>query len=282
MVRLPVATTKRRALMRLPPASTVAGSMKRPWALMTVQPRPRKRASESWWAMAAMTEWMWSWTAPKSTATSPAVTPKAPACRAAWAAWVAASRDLDGTQPVFRQSPPMRSPSIRTVLAPICAAPAAMDIRWSICEAELIQAIGRGRGVNRTSETSLEVDLLTDVVLPVTIDTVLSWDEARPSRADIMAAHGVMLDNAAERARCFPDLWPSADAVRQDRSRSVTFRYYRNISNSQMSHSSVTVTYQPAGAGQKPRRAMFDLEVIRDPRAWLEQHLGKLIRWDAE
>ena len=47
----------------------------------------------------------------------------------------------------------------------------AEAVRWSICEGELIQAMGRGRGVNRTAVTPLEIDLLTDVVLPVTVDT---------------------------------------------------------------------------------------------------------------
>jgi putative DNA primase/helicase len=92
----------------------------------------------------------------------------------------------------------------------------------------------------------------------------------------------VMLDNAADRARCFPDLWPTPEAAKQDRWRTVTICYYRNIYNSEMLPSSVTVTYQPAGAGQKPRRAMFDLEVIQDPRAWLEQRLGQIIRWEME
>ena len=42
----------------------------------------------------------------------------------------------------------------------------------AICEGELIQAIGRGRGVNRTAETPLEIDLLTDAVLPLTVQEV--------------------------------------------------------------------------------------------------------------
>ncbi len=45
------------------------------------------------------------------------------------------------------------------------ADPIAEAVRWSICEGELIQAIGRGRGVIRTADTPLEIDLLTDVVL---------------------------------------------------------------------------------------------------------------------
>src|SRR6516164_11408217 len=37
----------------------------------------------------------------------------------------AASNDFDGTQPKFRQSPPIAPRSTRTTSAPICAAPAA-------------------------------------------------------------------------------------------------------------------------------------------------------------
>jgi putative DNA primase/helicase len=156
--------------------------------------------------------------------------------------------------------------------------PTAEAIRWSICEAELIQAIGRGRAVNRTADTALAIDLLTDVVLPLTVNEVLEWDALRPTRQDVMAVSGVVLENAADMARCFPELWESADAARQDRRRSVTNGYYRIFSNSRMSHSSALVTYQPEGAGQKPRRATFDLTCIADPEAWLRERLGPLSR----
>jgi hypothetical protein len=39
-------------------------------------------------------------------------------------------------------------------------------IRWQICEAELVQAFGRARAINRTEETPLDVDLLFNTVLP--------------------------------------------------------------------------------------------------------------------
>jgi putative DNA primase/helicase len=103
--------------------------------------------------------------------------------------------------------------------------PVAEAIRWSICEGELIQAIGRGRGVNRSAADPLQIDLLTDVVLPVTVNELLDWQNLVPTRRDIMASRGVVLDNAADMARCFPDLWESADAARQDRRRSVTNGY---------------------------------------------------------
>jgi putative DNA primase/helicase len=160
------------------------------------------------------------------------------------------------------------------------ADPTVEAIRWTICEGELIQAIGRGRGVNRTAATPLEVDLLTDVVLPVAVHEVLDWADVCPSRQDMMAASGVVLENAADMARAFPDLWPSHDAARQQKARSVTSCYYRDLSNSRTSHSSSVVAYRPAGPGQKDRTARFDLVLVPDPRAWLESRMGPLAHFE--
>ena len=160
------------------------------------------------------------------------------------------------------------------------ADPIAEAVRWCICEGELIQAMGRGRGVNRTAETVLEIDLLTDVVLPVTVDALVPWSDLRPTRRDLMALSGIVLENAADMAACFPELWPSTDAARQDRSRSVTNCYYRNFYNSQMSHSSAEVTYRPAGPGHRARTARVDLSRIPDPEAWLTNRLGPLAQCD--
>ena len=38
------------------------------------------------------------------------------------------------------------------------------------------------------------------------------------------------------------------------------------------------VRYHPAGKGQRPRHAWWDPQVIPDPREWLEQRLGPLVR----
>ncbi len=160
------------------------------------------------------------------------------------------------------------------------ADPMAEAVRWSICEGELVQALGRGRGVNRTVETPLEIDLLTDVVLPITVNEVLSWEDVQPTRHDMMAVTGVVLENAADMAKTFPDLWSSHDAARQEKARSVTNCYYRDSYNSKMSHSSSVVTYRPAGAGQKDRQARFDLDLIADPRAWLQRRLGDLAHFE--
>ena len=66
---------------------------------------------------------------------------------------------------------------------------------------------------------------IADAVLPLTVQEVVPWQQIRPSRHDLMALEGVVLENAADMARCFPNLWPSAQAARQDRQRSVTNCY---------------------------------------------------------
>ena len=158
--------------------------------------------------------------------------------------------------------------------------PIAEAVRWSICEGELIQAMGRGRGVNRTVDTPLGIDLLADVVLPVTVDELVPWSDLKPTRRDLMALAGIVLDNAADMAACFPNLWPSAEAARQDRARSVTNCYYRYLYNSQMSHSSAEVTYRPEGPGHRARIAPIDLARIPDPEAWLTNRLGPLASFE--
>ena len=58
----PVAMTKRRALMRWSPASTVSRLMNWAVARITSTPRPVNRSAESLGAMAAMTPCTWSCT----------------------------------------------------------------------------------------------------------------------------------------------------------------------------------------------------------------------------
>jgi len=154
--------------------------------------------------------------------------------------------------------------------------PIAEAVRWSICEGELIQAIGRGRGVNRSADTALEIDLLTDVVLPVTVDGLVPWSAIKPTRRDLMALSGIVLDNAADMAACFPDLWPTREAAKKDGQRKGTNCYYRVLYNSQMSPSSAEVTYRPEGPGHRARIAGADLARIPDPEAWLTNRLGPL------
>jgi hypothetical protein len=63
----PVATTMRRARMRVPFTSSSRGPTKRAAPWITLTPRPSNRSTESFGAIAAITSWTWRLTAAKST-----------------------------------------------------------------------------------------------------------------------------------------------------------------------------------------------------------------------
>ncbi len=114
------------------------------------------------------------------------------------------------------------------------------------------------------------------MVLPVTVDALVPWSDVRPTRRDLMALTGIELENAADMAACFAELWPTYEAAKKDGQRKGTNCYYRNFYNSEMSPSSAVVTYRPAGPGHRARTARVDLTRIPDPEAWLTNRLGPL------
>jgi hypothetical protein len=95
--------------------------------------------------------------------------------------------------------------------------------RWQVCEGELVQAIGRGRGVNRTASNPLEMDILANVDLPVTVAKVASWDSEGISEFVEMLAEGIILTSPADMAKCWPELWATPKAAEHDIARSAGF-----------------------------------------------------------
>jgi putative DNA primase/helicase len=157
--------------------------------------------------------------------------------------------------------------------------PMAEAIRWSICEGELVQAIGRVRAVNRTADNPVEIDILADVVLPITVDRVETWTSI--DRVRQMAGDGVWLESATDRARARPDLWTTEKAARLDDARGEPHSLIEFLSNKEMRLTSWRwVRYRLAGAGQRPRRAAFDLVDVPDPRAWIEAWAGPLALYE--
>ena len=101
--------------------------------------------------------------------------------------------------------------------------PLAEAIRFSICEAELMHAVGRGRGVNRTADNPLSIDILTNVCLPgIEVDEVTTWDRIQPRAAETMRCRGAVPLNYADMAAAYPDLFPSLDAARMTLGREKT------------------------------------------------------------
>jgi hypothetical protein len=156
----------------------------------------------------------------------------------------------------------------------------AEAVRQQICEAELVQAIGRGRGVSRTTEAPLDVDILADVVLPITVDEVREWDA--PGLEVEMVAEGVWLESPADMAKAWPDVWADAMAARNWlRGNSVYFPlivydYQGKLHTVRFLH----VRYQLAGPKQHWHVAWVDPAVVPDVRGWLEARLGPLAGYE--
>ena len=137
-------------------------------------------------------------------------------------------------------------------------------MRWQIHEAELVQALGRGRGINRTAANPLDADLLFDTALPVTVDEVLRWQP--PSLLIETAVEGVMLTSPCDLVKLWRKLWPNEKAAYRTVKAGVP-----KLPNFER------VEYQRAVPKMKQRVGYFDLALIPDPRAWLEARLGPLM-----
>ncbi len=127
VARAPEAITARSKLSLWPSTSIDAGPLKRPWPMKTSMPRPCSRETESLGLIFALSRRMRSIAAAKSTSTSPRNrTPKFKASPTSYAARPARITPLEGTQPTFRQSPPIRARSMIATFAPSPAEPTAL------------------------------------------------------------------------------------------------------------------------------------------------------------
>jgi hypothetical protein len=96
-------------------------------------------------------------------------------------------------------------------------------IRWHACEAEIIQAIGRVRAVNRTAENPAQIDIINKVPLPdIEIDEVLEWEDAQPDPGMIIAGrYGMLIAEVGSNgtanvvAELLQDLFSSPNAAKK-------------------------------------------------------------------
>ncbi len=146
-------------------------------------------------------------------------------------------------------------------------------LRVAITEAEVIQAIGRGRGVNRTADNPLDVFLFADVVAPLPVDRLIRWDAIRPGVVERMWARGAVLLSPVDATEAYPDLFGSANAaqlaLRRAGSISTSFPYDSTIHRGMTWKSPVAVSYRPTGRGQQTRTAWVPADRLSGFRAQL-------------
>ena len=151
--------------------------------------------------------------------------------------------------------------------------PLAEAARAAICEDEIVQIIGRCRGVNREESNPVTVHILADLPLPMAVDEFRQWDP--PGLDAAMLAEGAWSESCEDAARWWPEIIRNAKALKDARhQRSVEFSY--NILQYENSTHLTRLSYQKPGLGRRPVAAVFDRRLIPDPVQWLRERLGPL------
>jgi putative DNA primase/helicase len=168
-------------------------------------------------------------------------------------------------------------------LAEVHPDPVAEAVRWNITEAGLIQAIGRGRGVNRTAEDPLQVDIISTIPLPWAVDEVLAKNAIEPDPIAVMAARGLLVDEKATKGKwsviqkVLADLYPSEQAARHALKRSNANNIYL-LANERLS------TFIPATVKLTGARYSVPVHIdasLGDPRETVEKLLRPLAAFEA-
>jgi len=146
----------------------------------------------------------------------------------------------------------------------------AESIRRSICEREVEQINGRGRGVNRTADNPVDIRVLTNVPLEQPVDQIDEWQ--RPSKDDeLFGTSGIWLSSVGDMAKVHGI---NRNTLKSDRQRwgAIPYKYiyYGNAPHLR------TVNYQLLGAGREQQTAVFDPRAIDDIDTWLTERLGEL------
>ena len=153
--------------------------------------------------------------------------------------------------------------------------PIAEAIRWQICEGEVMQIIGRARGVNRTMMRPLDVWVLTNVVLPLPVDKTLRAQGLAPSPADqMLAAGGIVFLSPRDASRAYSALWETPKAAKHARQGNYP---QTRIHSSYTGLGPVSAwSYRQAGARGPAATALVDETLHPDPAAALAAKLGRL------
>lgn len=168
-----------------------------------------------------------------------------------------------------------RSAIIRTLTH---VEPDAELLRAAICEDEVIQAIGRGRGVNRTEQNPLEVQVLADLALPLIHDRVLAWEMAKPDLIQRMLLAGLAVDSPADAVALHPGIFFNVELAKKAFQRGA-FKGHSPIGIIYREMSLKSAAYRRPGRGRSWQRAWWISGSEDDARKMLEQSLGSVADW---
>lgn len=173
----------------------------------------------------------------------------------------------------------MRNGSRRAVSVIEHEDPKAELMRAAVCDDEVIQAIGRGRGVNRTAANPLEVQVLADVALPLIHDSVVLWDSVKPDLMQMMLLAGLAVDSPADAAALHPELFDTVAAA-DHAFRRAGFNRQNPIGTTYREMAVKSARYRRAGRGRSWQRAWWTSGTADKVQLRLEQTLGFLEGWE--
>lgn len=182
-----------------------------------------------------------------------------------------------GYRPVLR-GVRLRDGSARTVRTIGHGDDRAELLRAAICDDELIQAIGRGRGINRTAGNPLEVHLLADAALPIVNDCVTTWQIEAPDIIQQMLLAGLAVDSPEHASRLHPQLLVSPSAAKHQFQCSA-FKDGNPIGDIYRETVLKSAAYRLPGKGRGWQRAYWIAGTQGDAKAVLEHAVGRLAEW---
>ena len=162
----------------------------------------------------------------------------------------------------------------------------AEGLRWAIQEAELIQAIGRARGVNRTEENPLVVDIITNTALPVTVHETMPLSRLVPDRFDFMAMNGAIPSNGKDQCMAYSGLYDTPKAAERAWERLkgnnphltvesyIIAKWGELISRGANPPVTHKVQYRNDGARGPAKTFIYNAVLHPSPLDWLQKHVS--------
>jgi hypothetical protein len=159
--------------------------------------------------------------------------------------------------------------------------PAAQAVHEAIYDQAFAQGgLGRGRGINRTVTTPLEIFVFGNVPLPVPLASLSRW---QPNRERMLLADRGTQSNARDLFHFCGDAFPNEEAAAKWRQRNPFDEDRIRILIADDPRPYSKVTWQPNGQGQKVRRSIVPTAAVGAlRRAALSSFRSGLRSWQVE
>ena len=187
--------------------------------------------------------------------------------------------DARGAYEINRTGVHMRDGTIASISVRRHSQPQAEVLRAAICDDELIQVVGRGRGVNRSAANPLEVQIFADVGLPLVHDSIEPFETLRPDPLQRMLLDGIATDSPTDAAAMHPQLYGNAEQVKKAFARSGVFKGHFPIDSTYRGLSLKSALYRRGGRGRRWQTVWWVKGDEFTVRETLEQKLGSLAGW---